>query len=554
MSYELGLLATVVVGLWLVVDVASASPRRLRTLPIALLGGSVALWALGELIIQHAAAPEQVLAGRRLLYLGTAVLPISWLWCAADAAAARWMRRASWLLLPPAVVELGLYSCLYWDTGGRFVSWTARPAQFGPLFWVHAALGWSLVVLGVGYFVGAATRVGKASLARTAAIVLGATAPVVANVLYLTSGPPVQMDPTPILLGVSVLLLRLGVIDSGLTAFLPVARRDVIEQLRVGVAVADLSGTIVDANPAASEILGERRLVGRSLPGILKRAASDSLRSIEVHEFPVMGPLGRVGSGAVLTDRTSARRIERQLVQGQKLEAIGFLTAGIAHEVNNPLAYVQANLNTLEAMAKELADPIVMRSLPAHASELVAECPEIVAEMRDGVTRIARLVDRLKRFTHSRSTPGEARQVDLTAVARKAQGFVDVGLPHDAIRLRLSGAAPRVLGDEDELVQIVTNLLVNALQASVGHPELEISVRAERGGALLAVLDRGAGIPDDVMPRVFDPFFTTKEPGQGTGLGLSLSLDLAQRHGGTLEASNRSGGGAVFELWLPAAP
>jgi signal transduction histidine kinase len=98
------------------------------------------------------------------------------------------------------------------------------------------------------------------------------------------------------------------------------------------------------------------------------------------------------------------------------------------------------------------------------------------------------------------------------------------------------------------------NLLVNAIQASGEAPEIELEVRCAEGQVALSVCDRGPGIPDDFMPHIFDPFFTTKELGEGTGLGLSLSFDLARRHGGTLEAANRPGGGAAFTLWLPEAP
>jgi len=141
--------------------------------------------------------------------------------------------------------------------------------------------------------------------------------------------------------------------------------------------------------------------------------------------------------------------------------------------------------------------------------------------------------------------------VDLREVVEKACTLSGVGLPGGAIR-RVLHAVPPVAGNEDELVQIAVNLLVNAIQASGERPEIEVEVRSARGGVTLAVRDRGQGIPDAALPRMFDPFFTTKPPGQGTGLGLSLSFDLARQHGGTLEGANRPGGGAEFELWIPA--
>ena len=129
------------------------------------------------------------------------------------------------------------------------------------------------------------------------------------------------------------------------------------------------------------------------------------------------------------------------------------------------------------------------------------------------------------------------------------------GLPSDAIEIRFV-ESPSVRGSETELVQIVLNLLVNAIQACPEdcRVKAEVEIEPAEGGVVVRVLDRGPGISPSQIEYVFDPFYTTKEPGSGTGLGLSVSYDLAQRHGGRLEASNRPGGGAVFTLWLPASP
>ena len=155
-------------------------------------------------------------------------------------------------------------------------------------------------------------------------------------------------------------------------------------------------------------------------------------------------------------------------------------------------------------------------------------------------------------FARSTSPEESLVEVDLHAVAEKANALAAVGMASNAIRLDLK-PVPRVLGREEELVQIATNLLLNAIQASGDAHEIELEVRRERGQVALAVRDRGPGIPEESLPHIFDPFFTTKGLGEGTGLGLSLSFDLARRHGGTLEAANRPGGGAVFTLWLPPA-
>ena len=554
MLYEIGLLFTVGLGIWLFADAAGARPRRLQALPTALLGASCALWAGGELLVTHAGGPGEILLSRRLLYLGTAVLPIAWLWSAADAARARWLTRAPWLVALAAVPQAVIYAFLYTDAHSWFVNGTAQPPEFGPLFWAHAVISWGFITVGTCYFLLAAIRLGKASSGRMLAIITGTSLPLLANLLYLTTSQfQTHADPTPLLLAVGIVVIRLAAIDSGLTSVLPVARKDVIEQLRLGVMVADLEGKIVDANPAAGRIVGEAKLAGASLEDVLARAQSDGTRTIEVERFPVKGLVGVVGCCTVLRNCTEARRLEQQLHQAQKLEAIGYLTAGIAHGINNPLAFLNSNLGSLTELTEALADDSVRAAIGPKRADLAAEAPEIVAEMKDGLDRIAHLVETLMGFSRSTSPEEDLVQVDLRAVAEKANALAAVGAASDAIHASFE-SVPRVLGREDEFVQIATNLLLNAIQASGDDPQIELEVRRDRGQVALSVRDRGPGIPDDSLPRVFDPFFTTKGLGEGTGLGLSLSFDLARRHGGTLEAANRDGGGAVFTLWLPPAP
>ncbi len=316
-------------------------------------------------------------------------------------------------------------------------------------------------------------------MGRMLAIVIGTTLPLLANLLYLTTSQfQTHADPTPLLLAVGILVIRLAAIDSGLTAFLPVARKDVIEQLQLGVLVADLEGKIVDANPAAARILGETKLARRSLEEVLAGLQSDRARAIEVERFPVKGLVGVVGSCTVLRDCTEARRVEQQLHQAQKLEAIGYLTAGIAHGINNPLAFLNSNLGSLEELAEALAEDAVQAALGPKRADLAAEAPEIVAEMKDGLDRIAHLVETLMGFARSTSPEEDLVQVDLHAVAEKANALAAVGVASNTIQTALE-PVPRVLGREEELVQIATNLLLNAIQASGDAPEIELEVRCD---------------------------------------------------------------------------
>jgi signal transduction histidine kinase len=547
---EIGLIGALVVALWIAIDAARSPSPLARRLPLVLVGLTSGLWSLGELLAEHALTPAETLAARRVLFAGASLLPAVWVWLAVDSARVErlaWLRRAlGWLAVPTLLA----YSCLYWDHEVRFVAWTAHPPQHGPVFWAAVAYGWLLVSVGTVVFLVAARRRGRVSWLKLGVLAGGVLLPLIGQIAFLAWGGGAT-DPTPILVGFAGLIFRLLVFDSGIAVFLPAARRDVIEQLEIGVLVADIDGCVVDANPAAAQLVAPSPVLGQPLSELLAAARSVPERVIEIQSAPVRGRLGEVGRFAVLTDRTASSRGDRQLLQAHKLEALGILTAGIAHEVNNPLAFVRANLSGLEELAQGLRDPTLRATLPSKLAELASDAPELVAEAIEGVERIGRLVRRLRRFARGEGVATPYGPVDLREVAEKACALSGVGLPGGAIR-RVLHPVPLVPGNEDELVQIAVNLLVNAIQASGGRPEIEVEVRSARGGVTLAVRDRGEGIPAAALPRLFDPFFTTKPPGQGTGLGLSLSFDLARQHGGTLEGANRPGGGAEFELWIPA--
>jgi signal transduction histidine kinase len=448
-----------------------------------------------------------------------------------------------------------LYSYLYWGDPAYFVDVRYAPPRRGPLFWVMTSYSWTLISIGLWYFGRAALRLRLASPSRMAMLVAGALTPLLGNALYLGAGQlGVSIpDPTPVLLGFGALMIRMTVVDSGLALYLPMARAELIEQVEVGILVADLEGHVVDANWAARRIVGASDVLGRRIEDLIDDARRRSDAAIEVRRFPLRSAVAIVGSAAFLADRSDAQHAERRLALAARLEALGFLTAGIAHEVNNPLAFIRANLRQLEKLAHELAAPAVVERLPAAARTLVTEAAELVDDTQEGVDRIAELVSRLRRFARSEPA-GQASPtaVDLAHVADAAVAMASIGQPAGAIRCRIE-ATPRVRAVEGELVQIALNLLVNAVQASEGTPQVEVEVAPAEGGVVLRVRDRGCGISDDVLPRIFDPFFTTKPQGIGSGLGLSLSYDLARRNGGRLEAASRAGGGAELTLWLPAA-
>lgn len=553
MLSQLALLGTISICGWVFLTaVVSASPWW-RGLPMMLPALAAAVWSAGEAAIQIVATPHEVLLARRMVFAGAFALPFAWYWAGATIAGRpRWLpgRRTLVVLALPLAFS---YSCLYWgEEYLLFADWTARPPVHGPLFWACMPVVWALTLYGTAAFYSATSRLGRSQPLRVFAVSLGSIMPLGVHVLSVTFGWGGH-DPTPVGVGIGLGLIQLAFFDIGVNGFLPVARRDVIDQLPSAIIVADLHGIVLDANPEARRLLGDHGTLGRALGDVISDVRADTARDFEIEVGDVRGAVGAMGSFAVLTDRTGSRRAERQVLQTHKLQALGVLTAGIAHEVNNPLAFVQANLSALAELADGLRDPRVQQALPEKLVDLARDAPDIVAESLEGVSRISRLVRQLRSFARGEHVAAERGFVDLAEAAGKARILAGVGLAPGALHL-VSRPAPRVFASEDDLVQVAVNLIVNALQASEGQRvDIEVEIAPLRGGVALTVRDRGPGIPGAVMPHLFDPFFTTKPPGQGVGLGLSLSFDLARRNGGTLEARNREGGGAEFELWLPAA-
>ena len=236
MLHDFALLVTVGIGLWVALDLLRGARRSVELTQLLAFVATVSLWSGGELLIQNGRDGSDFLFGRRVLYAGACFLPVIWLWIAAHAAGARWARRSPTLLLLGTLPLAVTYSCLYWDTDGRFISWYEFEPIVGPWFWVYAGYAWSLVLAGTFYLVSLAFRHGTARPLRAAAILAAASAPLAANVVHLFSGFEGR-DLTPIFLGLGILLLRIAVIDSGLVSVLPGARPAVIEQLDSGVLV-----------------------------------------------------------------------------------------------------------------------------------------------------------------------------------------------------------------------------------------------------------------------------------------------------------------------------
>lgn len=301
-----------------------------------------------------------------------------------------------------------------------------------------------------------------------------------------------------------------------------------------------------DRERAATRI---RRLIQQG--GLDERAEYRSIDERgEEHTVEISSiPIEYQGGPAVLAfarDVTERKRMETKLLEADRLTALGVLSAGVAHEINNPLAYVLLNLEYLKReLPKAAADPSRIEALMVR-----------VQDACHGADRVASIVRDLRTFARGEDT---ARQpVSLESVIEAA---VNIAYPEIRTRARLERryqTVPAVDGNAGRLEQVFLNLLLNATQAfAEGSDESEnsirVSLRVEDEHVVAEVADNGPGIPTELLTRIFDPFFTTKPVGVGTGLGLPICRGIVQTHGGEITVDSRPGQGASFTVRLPAS-
>ncbi|WP_224361199.1 sensor histidine kinase [Hyalangium versicolor] len=237
---------------------------------------------------------------------------------------------------------------------------------------------------------------------------------------------------------------------------------------------------------------------------------------------------------------------ERRRAQSEKLATIGRLAASVAHELNNPIAYVRSNLVFLE------------REVLLAAGGSRAELSEALRDVNAGVERIRQIASDLRNFSHMDETEEPSRCV-LAEVVQDAARLASVRLKHVArLQVEVPSELPEVHVVRRRLAQVILNLLVNAGDALEGHSrgdgEIRVLARAEGEFVQLLIEDTGPGFPEEVLSRLFEPFFTTKGPEKGTGIGLMLSREYVEQFGGTLTAANREEGGARLCILLPTRP
>ncbi|MHA7837805.1 MAG: ATP-binding protein [bacterium] len=389
--------------------------------------------------------------------------------------------------------------------------------------------------------------------------------------------------------------------------------REIIENLNSALLVVDQSGRISFANSAAEGILGDRldALVGRHVgdwfdppelrtesrsaspiedclaTGRRSRGAETLLRRADGHWIPVgvscsprLDRSGRpVGAVAIFQDLSAIKELELQVRQSEKMASIGQLAAGVAHEVNNPMGFIQANLRQMAEYLGDLSrvldatdrlqqavgdgEPEAIRAASRDLEAVSAEVDleyvrndfeKALLESAEGAERIRHIVKDLRDF--SRPDLPARSPADVNQAVESTANIVWTMMKHSIELEKDLGVLPEIDAYPMQLKQVFMNLLVNACQAIEAREDREpgwvrIETAVEGAEIVVRIRDSGIGIDAEDLPRIFDPFFTTKPVGSGTGLGLSTSFGIIERHGGRIGVESERGEGATFEVRLP---
>jgi PAS domain S-box-containing protein len=294
-------------------------------------------------------------------------------------------------------------------------------------------------------------------------------------------------------------------------------------------------------------------------------------------------PLEVIGSLSDITERKQLEQEQQQLIarlreahdqllQSEKMASIGQLAAGVAHEINNPIGFVNSNMSTLNRYVDTLLsvarahNEAVMQAAPGSAlaariesidSEadlgfLKEDIGDLISESLDGLKRVRDIVQSLKDFSHVGAS--DWHFADLHAGLESTLNIVANEIKYKAVVEKRYGKLPEVKCLASQLNQVFMNLIVNASHAIGERGVITIATGVDGDWVWVAISDNGCGIPPQNMNRIFEPFFTTKPVGSGTGLGLSLSYSIVNKHGGRIQVDSTPDVGTTFTVRLPIVP
>ena len=345
--------------------------------------------------------------------------------------------------------------------------------------------------------------------------------------------------------------------------------REILTTLPDGVMLLRLDDSIRSANRKIAELIGvdAGSLVGLPIGAVLadldtpqSRVHGDRERmlirsdggriTVLIDETRLFDEGGEcLGKVIVVRDLREVASLRNRLVTSGRLAAVGQLAAGIAHEINNPIAYVQSNINMLEEHWEAVSAEFAKNEREAEVAPTFADGREMIEELRDGLTRVTAIVRDVGGFSGDSGPTRESSEIN-----KLLETAVRVAHPQLRQRAEISrcyGELPLVPCVPQELMQVFLNLLLNAAHSIEAMGEIRLETEAHGDWIDVRVTDNGAGMDPETLKQIFTPFFTTKPVGEGTGLGLPISRQIVEKHGGTIDVESTPGVGTIFKVRLP---
>ncbi len=563
--------------------------KELTAQPVlAILALSVFLLATSLAELAAPAGPWTYLFAK-LEYVGFLALPMAWLsFC---------LRFTGWItfvdrrlvgvavIVPTALFLFAMTNDLHrlvWtdiafrESGG----FSVLRAGHGPGFWVLATYSWGCVAFGTALVFLSFLKSARQHHRQSVLVLVGALLPGVPNAVNnLGFVPHLQKDFTPLGFAFAGILFAFGLYLARLVFVMPVARAVIVQELRMAIVAVDAGLRVVDHNAAADALFGlDSICVGRPAGSYGRLSAFFETIGFGAREAGISDPglaggvvdLGREslswrlhasarhGKISVFTaeDVTSRVRLEAELdrartglLRQEKLAAVGILTAGVAHEINNPLGYIRSDLRSLRTL--------VSRSLPPGAPD-AKEIDFIGAGLEEGLDRIEATVKSLLFLSRQERPDALPEPYDLNAGVEATLALCR-GEWRGSIRVeRRLAELPPVRARGREIDQVLLNLVTNAVQSirergSEARGVVTVMTGSGEGTVFCEIMNDGPTIPESLSDRIFEPFFSARGGDAGTGLGLSVSKDIVERrHGGRLFLASTDP--VVFRIELPVRP
>ena len=531
---------------------------------------------------------ERAMLFVRFQYVAFAYIPVAWLsFCLRYTGWITYTRRGllALALAGPVPVVLAAFTNalhgLLWESVGWVEAgeYSVMRATYGPVFWIVALYSWGLIAFGTVIVFRSYVSGERLFYRQSRWMLAGAILPGVFNLVHVFRIlPAVPKDFTPVGFALSGLCFIFAVYFHKLFWIMPVARSVLLQRLDIGILVLDRHDTIVDHNEMADDILGIPSVsVGKDAASFPRLSAllgevrkARAFGDEEQSETGTLEADGRRVSYTVQTNESNSRmttitvrdvteetrlreemeRIKGEFINREKLATVGRITAGLAHEVNNPLAYVDADVRSLELMLERMRDAAGPGER-ARFDELLS----VTAGIGAGVERISAVVGSLLSFSRGGSTSAERTEYDLHEGIDMTLDFLRYELKGSVAVKREYTRIPAVRAVKNEINQVIFNILTNAAHAirdrGSGDGAIVIRTGHMDDTVWCEIENNGPPIPEDAKTRIFELFYTTKTEKWGTGLGLSLCRDIVEHHHRGL-LYLKSCDPVVFRMELPA--